>query len=123
MTVNTLDLFITDGVPLTITAADDATPPCNSGDLAALAVITLEFDGSWSGTLTFEGGTLVSGAWVWNAIQATNLNDGTAATTTAGSASTTEQWRVDLAGDLAVRVYGTTVTAGTVDITFHVTRG
>ena len=118
-----VDTVLTIGTAYTLDAQDESTPPLSCGDVAHIALIALRFDGSWSGTLTFQGGAIINGTYVWDPILATNLNSGATATTSTGGASADELWRIDLVGRLACRVYATTVSAGSVTATFNITRG
>lgn len=113
---------ITLGVPITLDAADEFTPPCGAGEASATVEITLQFSGTWSGTVTFQRGMKVSGSWVWDPAMAVPRTTGTAASTSTGGASAVEHWTME-AGGGAVRVYATAVSAGTVAVTFGLADG
>jgi hypothetical protein len=105
------------GIPQTIDAADEISPFVDPGSSAGLVVFTIVFNGTWNGTLTFQGGVKVNGTMGWDPILATNLVSGATATTTVGATTTTERWRIDATGLDGVRVYGTTVTGGSCTVT------
>ena len=113
---------VTLGESITLNAADQFTPPVDIGAGAGLVQIAIEFDGSWNGTLTFQGGVKIDGTYVWDSLLATDLVDASTGTTTTGGTTTTEIHRVDASG-LAVRVYATTVTAGVAEVTFTIAEG
>jgi len=124
MTRSIVDTVGTLGVAYTLDAAEEATPWFDAGTSAGIALITLEFSGTWNGTVTFEGSVVSDGAYLADdPVTATNINGGTTATTSTGGASAVEHWRVDLAGGLAVAVEATTLSAGSVDVTVHMARG
>ena len=117
MAVVQIGLRTESGIPQTLDATDEHTPLADTGAGAGLINYTLVFNGSWNGTLQFEGGTKISGTLNWDPIQATNLNSGAVATTTAGGTTTKEIWRIDSSGLDGVRVYATSVVGGTVTVT------
>lgn len=124
MTRSIADIVPTVGHGYSLGAANAASPWFDAGDEAGIAILTLQFDGSWSGTLSFETAVRVNGAIISNdPVTATNMNGVGTATSTTGGTSTIEHWRVDLAGGAAVAAEITSYSAGTVTVTTHVTRG
>lgn len=112
------------GEPITLDALDEFTPWADvTPHEAGLVTILLQFSGTWNGTVRFDGGVKVSGTVVADPIQATNLNTGTAATTSTGGASVTEIWRVDASALDGVRVYVSAFVAGSVNVTYNWARG
>lgn len=119
-----VDTVATIGRTYTLDATDKCTPWFDPGDLSSIALLTLEFNGAWNGTLSFQTAAMSDGVLTTaDPVTATNLNGGSTATSSTGGASADEHWRVDLAGGSFVRAYATLVTAGSVDVTIHVTRG
>ena len=113
---------VTQGMPTTLDVTDEYVT-IGAGLTASLVTINLQFDGSWSGTLTFRGGMLSNGTMSWDPILATNLTTGVAASTTAGGAGVTENHRIDASGFDAISVYATSVVAGQADVTFRIVIG
>lgn len=110
------------GSPITLDAADEFTPVCEIGPQAGLVDITLQFNGSWSGTLRFDRAIKVSGSWVYDPVLATNLVSAATGTSTTGGTSATENWRVDASGG-GVRAYVSALAGGAVDVTFSTAEG
>ena len=113
---------VTLGESITLSASDQFTPLVDIGVGAGLIQIAIEFNGTWSGTLTFQGGVKIDGTYVWDSLLVTDLVDASTGTTTTGTAANTEIHRVDASG-LAVRVYATTVTTGLAEVTFTIAEG
>lgn len=79
---------------------------------AVACLVTFQLLGTWTGTVTFQG-TVDGTNYV--AIQATNLNTGSASTT----ATANGLYRVDATGLTDFRCNFTTPTSGTVLVYFH----
>ena len=121
--MTTVDTVPTIGRTYTLDAVNEWTPWFEVGDLSGTAILTLEFNGTWNGTVTFQTATQSDGAWTTaDPVTATNLNGAAGGTTSTGGASAVEHWRVNLAGGAAVRVEATTLAAGAVDVTVHLTQ-
>jgi hypothetical protein len=94
-----------------IDAATEATPAKQVSDVySGYIVFQLEDAGSWSGTLTFQARLTGS---EWKPIAALDLSD---MSTYATTATAEGLYRVDASGLDEVRVYGTTVSAGGMNI-------
>ena len=109
---------------ITLGAADQFTHYVDPGVArAGIVVFAIEFNGSWNGTIRFDGAVrqiAASGTvtYVADPIAATNLLNGTTvASTTVGSATTTELWRVDAAALDGVRCYCSVYAAGSCTVT------
>lgn len=110
------------GTSIVLDATDEFTHVAEVAGGAGLVDITLEFDGSWSGTIRFDRASKIDGAWVYDPITCTNLNGGSTATTTTGGTSAVENWRVDASGG-GVRVYAQAVAGGQCEVTLRVSEG
>jgi len=119
-----VDIIATHGRTYTLDSVNEMTPWFEAGLGSGLAIITLEYSGTWNGTASFQGSTFSDGArTAADPITATNLNGAGTATSSTGGASAVEHWRIDLAGGLACRVEATALAAGSVDVTIQVTPG
>lgn len=83
---------------------------CTGGTRGAMTVLTMQITGISGDTLTFEA-TIDGSNWV--AVQATNLNSGSAATT----ATANGLYRLTVLGLLSVRARISTYSAGTITVT------
>lgn len=104
---------------ITLGAADQYTPWMDVGEsLSGIVVFCIQFNGSWNGTIRFDGAVKQKTAagvvtFIDDPIAATNLLNGTTvASTTTGGTTTTELWRVDAAGLDGVRAYVSIYAAG-----------
>lgn len=95
----------------TIGAVNDAVELNVSEALSGICVFQL-FNITGTLTVQFEAKTKGAPVGAWTAVQATNLNTGTQATT----ASAAGLYRVDASGELDVRVKVTVSGPGTVDV-------
>lgn len=84
--------------------------PCTDGVLGAYTALVCQVAGVTSATLTFEA-TVDGTNWV--ALQATNLNDGNAATT----ATANGLYRMTVLGLAQVRARISTYSSGTINVT------
>lgn len=92
--------------------ANGTAVECVDGVLGAYTVLTMHIEGVNGDTLTFEG-TIDGTNWI--AIQATNLNDGTAATT----ATADGLYRITVIGLYKVRARISTGGSGSVTVTAY----
>ena len=110
--------------PVTLGAVDQFTHWVDVGTAkAGIVVFALQFSGTWNATVTFQGAVKQAAVgtdtvtYISDPIAATNLVNGTTvASTTTGTASETELWRVDAAGLDGVRCYITVYVAGSVTV-------
>jgi hypothetical protein len=119
-----VDILCTQGVGYTLDAAGEQTPDCGAGVTAGLVAITIVYDASWSGTLQFEAATRRIGAdgtvtVDYDPIRATNTDGGAEGTTTTGTTSEEEIWRVDVSGFWACRVNCTARAGGSALVYFN----
>ena len=82
----------------------------SQGSGAFASQVTFQISGSWTGTLTFQASVNQSD---YTTMQATNLNSGSAVTTTTGNGL----FRVDASGLIEVRVKATASITGTAEVT------
>ena len=123
-----VDILCTMGVGYTLDASGEQTPDCGAGVTAGLVVITIVYDASWAGTLQFEAATRRIGAdgtvsVDYDPITATNTNGGTEDSTTNGTTSEEEIWRVDASGFWATRVNCTARSGGSALVHFNQVMG
>lgn len=102
--------YITAVMQNAATAADNGTSiECTGGTRGAMTVLTMQIAGISGDTITFEA-TIDGSNWV--AVQATNLNSGSAATT----ATANGLYRLTVLGLLSVRARISTYSAGTITV-------